>query len=67
MDGDGDREAGEDEARGIIEREADALAAAEGTFDAAATAPSSGLSPISQTTKPEIRKATTEIQRGIRP
>lgn len=66
MDRHRDGETGEDEARRVIQREADAFAIAERALISSDSA-SSGLSPINQTTKPEIRKATMRFKIGMRP
>lgn len=66
MEGNGNGEAGEDEARRVKQREANGVTSAERAFDQQAKR-RQRVFPIDQTTRPEIRKAVTTFSSGNRP
>ena len=62
VEADRDREAGEDEARRVIEREADAFEIAERAARSAACTASIGFSPIASTTRPEMKERGGDVE-----
>ena len=63
VEGDGDREAGEDEVGRVVERVADALAAAERAAQQHGAVASSGFSPMASTTRPADQERRDDGER----
>ena len=65
MEGDRDREAGEDEVGGVVERVADRLRHSRTRRRPGCARASSGLTPIASTIRPAMRNAITTLMIGI--